>query len=125
MDAQHITQLKKTLIDEKNRIESELAQIAVQNPAIKGDWVARSTKMTDSDDSLDEQAHSVTDLEERRAVEQSLELRLKEIQETLYKIDAGTYGMCANCKNPIEKKRLVAMPASIHCAPCAQIISSA
>jgi DnaK suppressor protein len=36
--------------------------------------------------------------------------RLKEIELALYKINAGTYGMCEDTDEPIERKRLEKMP---------------
>ena len=119
MDQLQAVQLKKTLLQEKAEIETQLSEIAKRNPAIKGDWTAIPADFADPADSLDEKAQSVTSLEERRAVEQSLELRLREIDETLEKLDKGTYGVCSNCNLPIDKKRLQAMPALKHCFDCA------
>ena len=68
---------------------------------------------------MDEKAQSVTSLEERRALEQNFELRLKEIEQTLHKIDQGTYGTCNTCNSPIEEKRLQALPAVSSCFDCA------
>src|SRR3989344_4618496 len=119
MDQQHIQQLKKTLLEEKAKIEAELSRTAKKNPAIKGDWTTLPRDVSEPSDTLDERAQGVTNLEERRAIEQNLELRLKEIDDTLQQLDAGTYGVCTNCSNPIDKKRLVALPAVKLCMDCA------
>lgn len=119
MNKQQTAQLKKTLLAEKAEMETQLSQIAKKNPAIKGDWTAVSPDVDDPADSLDEKAQVVTGLEERRAVEQSLELRLKEIDDTLGRLDQGTYGICSNCTSPIDQKRLQAMTAAQLCINCA------
>ena len=123
MDAEQQKALKTSLTQEKTDIEAELAKFAKRNPAIKGDWTSVVNDNADASDSLDDKAHEVTDYEERRAVEQNLELRLKQIEETLYKIDAGTYGICSNCSLPIEPTRLLATPAVRHCFSCASKIT--
>lgn len=119
MDANQTAQLKKTLLEERTKIETELQRIATKNPNIKGDWTAFPPDKADPSDTMDERAQNVTDFEERRAVEQSFELRLKAIDETLQKLDAGTYGICSNCRSPIDKKRLEAMLIVKHCFDCA------
>ncbi|MGC9070816.1 MAG: TraR/DksA family transcriptional regulator [Elusimicrobiales bacterium] len=43
---------------------------------------------------------------------------LKEIDSALKKIENGSYGICELCKNPIEKKRLIAIPYSRYCLTC-------
>ena len=110
--------LIKSLDEEKAVIEGELNKIAKINPVVKNDYQAIFPKV-DQADTSDEKAHSVTDYEEERAIEQNLELRLKDINETLQKLSEGTYGYCSNCKTPIEEKRLKAMPVANLCFDCA------
>lgn len=120
MDPQDLQRLKKELEEEKIKIEAELESFADKNPVVKGDYQARFP-LTDETDTLDVKAHSVTGYEEERAIEQNLEMRLKEINETLKKIEAGTYGICVKCLAPIEEKRLMAVPAARFCFPCAKM----
>ena len=119
MDTSHLKDLKKKLLEEKITIGTQLQRIAKKNPAIEGDWTAVPPDIDDPSTTMDERAQSVTELEERRAVEQSLELRLKEIDKALQQIDAGSYGQCINCKSPINAKRLIAMPVVASCIDCA------
>lgn len=119
MDQKQIQQLRKTLLDEKAVLEQQLNHIAKKNPMIKGDWTAVTSDLVDPSDTLDEKAQNVTSFEERRAVEQSLELRLKEIEATLQQLEQGTYGICSNCGSPIDKKRLQAMSVVKMCFDCA------
>ena len=41
------------------------------------------------------------------------------IQAALKRIDAGTYGTCANCGEPISEERLDVLPATPICQDCA------
>jgi len=43
---------------------------------------------------------------------------LRKIEKSLTKIDAGTYGQCENCNDPIEVKRLEARPVTDYCILC-------
>lgn len=120
MDQEQLAQLRATLIKEKELIESELSQIAKKNPLIKDDWIAVGENKTDSSEPMDDRAHDVTTMEERRAVEQNLELRLKEINDTIVRIDAGTYGTCVSCRSPIEPRRLEVMRVATTCISCSK-----
>ena len=44
---------------------------------------------------------------------------LQEIDAALEKFEAGTYGRCESCGNPIADARLEAMPAARLCISCA------
>ena len=44
---------------------------------------------------------------------------LKQIDAALARIDAGTYGECAKCGDPISDERLELLPATPLCKTCA------
>jgi len=119
MSPQEIEKLKSKLLEEKKILEDELGRIANEDTAIKGNYLTRFHK-AEPDDTLDEKAHSITNYEEERAVEQTLELRLQEINETLKRIEGGTYGICEKCQFPIEEKRIEATPLAKLCLSCAK-----
>ncbi len=117
MNKDELNELKNSLLSEKKTIEWELKRIAVPNPNVEGDWVAKVRKV-DQGDSADEKAGAISSLERRRAIEQSLELKLKEIAEKLKEIEGGTYGKCSVCNSLIDYKRLQAVPATSTCIEC-------
>ena len=45
-------------------------------------------------------------------------VRLALIQEALRRLDAGTYGICTECGDPIAAERLYVFPESGTCAHC-------
>ncbi len=47
-------------------------------------------------------------------------LELRRIEAALKRIDEGTFGVCAECRRPIESKRLEALPWAVRCAGCAE-----
>jgi RNA polymerase-binding transcription factor DksA len=42
------------------------------------------------------------------------------INEALLRMEKGTYGLCAECSEPISKPRLQAIPYATHCIRCAR-----
>lgn len=44
---------------------------------------------------------------------------LRQIRAALGRVEAGTYGECVNCGNPISEKRLAAVPHTPLCIDCA------
>ncbi|HEX7999469.1 MAG TPA: TraR/DksA family transcriptional regulator [Pyrinomonadaceae bacterium] len=68
-----------------------------------------------------------------RDVNQEIALRLGEhesrmvadIDQALLRIDEGTYGECARCGQPIDERRLDAMPTARYDAACQTAIESA
>jgi RNA polymerase-binding transcription factor DksA len=61
----------------------------------------------------------------RREVDRALLERLRERSETLKRAisqhDQGTYGVCAQCGNPIHPDRLAVLPDTKVCIRCAKI----
>ena len=47
---------------------------------------------------------------------------LAEIEEALKRIEAGTYGICEMCEEPIQEERLKIKPYAKYCIICRQII---
>lgn len=45
---------------------------------------------------------------------------LEQVQAALTRIDAGAYGRCEECHEPIAKPRLQALPYTKHCIQCAR-----
>ena len=117
MDQQELKKLRESLAAEIAALEKQLGEFTTENPIVKGDRKAHF-HATDQSDTLDEKARSVIDYEEERAVEQNLELRLREIGDTIKKIDEGAYGICEKCVSPIDVRRLKVMPAARFCVDC-------
>ena len=47
---------------------------------------------------------------------------VKEIDSALDKIGSGTYGICEECDEPINEKRLEANPVARYCITCKRMI---
>jgi DnaK suppressor protein len=66
----------------------------------------------------EEEADGALELEKRLALEKRLRSALNEIEHALQKYEAGTYGLCDSCGQPIEQARLEALPQANLCLSC-------
>lgn len=90
--------------------------------AERDDLVTRIEELeTDSDDRLDyddnfaDSGQVAAELSENQALMGSMREQLTDINAALDRIDAGTYGKCEVCGEPIAEARLEAMPAARFC----------
>lgn len=66
----------------------------------------------------EEGADEASELEKRLALRRRLEESLNEVEHALQKYEAGTYGLCDSCGQPIEEARLEAIPQASLCMKC-------
>lgn len=115
-----IDNIKKQLLEEKDKIEKELNKFATKNPHVSGDF---ESNFPDYGDKEDENAAEVADYITNKPLEESLEKNLRDVIKTLERIDKGDYGICKYCGKPIEEKRLLARPVSSACIECKKTIT--
>ena len=56
------------------------------------------------------------------AVSENESRQLALIDEALLRLDDDEYGACLNCENPINPKRLAAIPWARYCLDCQQLL---
>jgi DnaK suppressor protein len=55
----------------------------------------------------------------------TLDLKLlREVEDALRRVEGSTYGICAECAEPISPKRLEAVPWAKFCVRCQELIGS-
>jgi DnaK suppressor protein len=114
-----IEKLKKKLEKEKREIEKQLKEFA-EKGEVPEDWKARFPRY-DGDagsSALERAADEVEEYENLRSLEQVLEVKLKNINLALKKIEQGNYGICEKCKGEIEIERLKLVPEARFCKKC-------
>ena len=116
MNKQYLKHFKKVLLEKKNDVLIELGYLeqSSMNETAKdsaGDTSAYSFHMAD---------HGTDTMEREKAFFfASREGRyLYHLNEALERIEKGTYGICRTCGNPIQKKRLEAVPHATQCIKC-------
>jgi len=82
--------------------------------------VARLDIPSDEGD-LSQQHHEEWIFLNRNTIDMKL---LREIGDALRRIDNETYGICAECEEPISAKRLDAVPWARYCVTCQEAIAA-
>ena len=70
------------------------------------------------DQHIADHASDMLDREVDESLGENAEVIVREIDDALARIDAGTYGTCIRCGQPIPDERLEAVPYAVLCVPC-------
>ena len=113
MDAELLARLRTELEDERVETIDDLRSMGADPESERVDPIEGI------DDNFADSAAATTERGEIFAqIGQSRE-RLAAIEAAIAKLDAGTYGQCEVCGQPIASARLEARPLSVRCVACA------
>jgi len=115
IDNKTIQEIEKNLLDQREKITSDLAAMSRRDYHESDD---RTATFPDYGDKPDENAQEISDYTTNVATEKMLEKSLEDIDKALERIKKGTYGICKYCGNPISAKRLLARPTAGACISC-------
>lgn len=105
------TRVRSTLQQREARLQAEV-EATRSRGASDPTRVAREA--TDRGEDAESQVESgLNDAEVARDLAE-----LREIGEALARLDAGRYGLCKDCDEPIDERRLAAEPFAIRCTAC-------
>ena len=105
--------LRKSLEEERAGAIEELHSYGADPYTDKVDRIAGI------DDNFADSAAATAERGEKLAFVDKARERLADVDEALAAMDAGTYGTCENCGQPIPEARLEARPLSVRCVECA------
>jgi DnaK suppressor protein len=72
----------------------------------------------EGDAGFSDRSHSTEERVRTIAVVRALRSNLHDVDRALAKLEAGTYGTCERCGNPISPERLEAIPWALLCIDC-------
>jgi DnaK suppressor protein len=122
-----LKEIKEKLEKEKLSVENELKKFAKEDENLRGDWDTRFPKFGGGEAggaALEKAADEVEEYVTLLPIEHNLELRLKNINLALEKIQKptvhtqGEYGICEKCGKEIPIARLEAFPEARFCIKC-------
>ena len=116
MDKKLSDKLKEKLEEEKSTLEMELKSFATKDESIKGNWEAKYPSKERGD--KEEEADESQEYENLLSLEHNLELKLKDVDSALEKINKKKYGKCEKCGKEIKEERLLACPEAKLCMKC-------
>jgi DnaK suppressor protein len=105
-----LQQIRATLISRRKELQAKLG-LPVENCGSESDLNCRANDETE--------VH--LDLTLRGLWQEEL----KRIKVVLRAIKLGKYGICQNCGEPIDRKRLLAYPLVTHCLECKEAMEGA
>ena len=93
---------------------------AQRNGLLFNDRVVREDFSVCEDDRYDEVDQATTDIEQsmRMRLRNRETLYLKKVNEALKRIEDGSFGLCDECGEDIELRRLEARPTATLCVSC-------
>lgn len=108
----------------RDRLMAERDRVTTEMQALQDDLSHSLEDQTDEDGNDSHLADSASETVDRE-IEQSLEDNaghlLACIDAALGRIDAGSYGKCERCAEPISEERLEALPYATKCIECKRL----
>jgi DnaK suppressor protein len=109
MDSTRDDQARARLVAERTRLLDEIgATVALPEQMTYGSQAAAATQVFEQEREL--------------AMRERAGLHLEAVERALARLDAGTYGTCLRCGQPIAAERLEALPWAAHCIECQTIV---
>jgi RNA polymerase-binding protein DksA len=109
------------LAEIRAELHSQARELSTEIVEADRSWSERQRDSGDSagDDQADAGSKTFEREHELSLAANSRDL-LSQVERALARLDAGTYGRCENCGNPISKPRLQAFPRATLCLECKQ-----
>lgn len=107
----HLTSLRKMLNDRRVELRAEVH--AARQARLESGGAGTHEVADRKDEATQHQLESLGATQEQRDIDE-----LVQVEAALRRLDAGTYGNCADCGDPIPLQRLRVQPAAQRCAAC-------
>ncbi|MEO7837150.1 MAG: TraR/DksA C4-type zinc finger protein [Acidimicrobiales bacterium] len=108
--------------EQRALLEEERISYVAQAADLKAEADQLAQEMEPGDIQFDEEsgegATAAVDRERDLALSAQARVEVAEIDHALARIDAGTYGICESCGQPIPRARLKALPHARLCVAC-------
>lgn len=101
----------------RDALESHRAQLRHEIESLGADPSAEEVVFV-SDPGFSDRSHSTEERSRLIALVETHRSNLRDVEHALERMDAGTYGVCVRCGNPIARERLEALPWAALCIGC-------
>ncbi len=108
---------RQTLLEERARVVGAIEYLHEENPGSLEDETGELVSGS-ADNHMGDTATETFDRELDQGLEENAEHVLAAIDAALARIDAGTFGTCERCGQPIAEERLEALPYATLCIDC-------
>jgi len=118
MTKTELTAYKRTLLTLRSRLTGNISRLA--DEAFRSNGNETSGNLSHAPLHIADLGSDSFEQEFTLSLMQNEEQVLEEIAEALSRIEQGTFGKCEECKAPLTKGRLQALPYTRHCVKCAR-----
>ena len=108
---------RQTLLEERARVVGAIEYLHEENPGSLEDETGELVSGS-ADNHMGDTATETFDRELDQGLEENSEHVLAAIDAALARIEAGTFGTCERCGQPIAEARLEALPYATLCIDC-------
>jgi RNA polymerase-binding transcription factor DksA len=103
--------------DIRRKLEQQKQELMARAAKVRAD-ITRSSGPLDKD--FAEQVVQMENDAVLAGIGEATAAELAQINRALAQLEAGTYGVCSRCGQPIDARRLQALPYSDRCITCAE-----
>lgn len=104
--SKELEKIKAVLLNRKKELEEAIAQLQTENEGTNQVQDPGDQAISAAFESLKSSLHN-NEYEEYKMIEKALEM-----------IEAGNYGLCGDCQQPISERRLQSYPNATRCLMC-------
>ncbi len=108
LDKKTIAKFRKLLLKQREEIVGEVKQMVESSKEMGQDGIQ----------DIGDEAANIYNKQVLLSLNENERMRLQEVDESLDRIENGTYGICEECGGPISLKRLEVRPVAKYCVPC-------
>ncbi len=108
LDRRTLERFKKILLKEREKIIGDVKHIYESTQEVGQDGIQ----------DIGDEAANIYNKQILLTLNENERMRLKDVDESLDRIENGTYGICEECGEPIGLKRLEVKPVAKYCVPC-------
>lgn len=115
MDKKRSAKLKKSLLEEKKRLEHEIGDIERDN---LGKSQNEMTGENSYEDNFADTGTATFERERDLSLERNVKDILEQVNQALERMKKGVYSVCTRCGDEIDPARLKALPYAELCIAC-------
>jgi RNA polymerase-binding transcription factor DksA len=105
--------IRKSLEEQKKQAAFRISELNLQDPF-------SDPERANDNAASDTEASEESNHERFTALTEQLQQKLTDIDNALFRISDGTYGLCSGCNLAIEAERLSVLPTATLCVGCEQ-----
>lgn len=108
-----VARMKQRLEAKRAELERNMAGLSEAHPEPEG-----AIELDEGPRDLEDRSIDVQETQQEKEILDNEQDLLAQVNAALQRIEQGTYGICDNCGQPINEKRLEAIPWASLCLKC-------